>query len=273
MINTEKRNPNTIHLDQMSALEIVEVMNQENANSVSSLIPCYAQIAAGIDAIAEAFSTGGRLLSIGAGTSGRLAVLDASECPPTFGVPYEQVMGICAGGMSALVRSSENKEDDPDEGIQELKDRQLSGKDVVVGISASGGAAYVCNALEYANSLGCTTICISSNADSSLARIAAISICPDTGPEVLTGSTRLKAGNAQKMVLNMLSTGAMVRSGYVYENLMINLKPTNIKLRGRVIRILQEITEYDEVRAVALLERSNWVIKDAIRLWKEEDAQ
>jgi len=273
MINTEKRNPSTMHLDQMSALEIVRVMNQENANSVSSLAPCYARIAEAIEAIAAAFSQGGRMISIGAGTSGRLAVLDASECPPTFGVSCDQVIGICAGGMGALVRSSENKEDDPQEGIQELKDRQLCGKDVVIGISASGGAAYVCKALDYANNLGCTTICISSNANSPLAQIAHIAICPDTGPEVLTGSTRLKAGNAQKMILNMLSTGAMVRSGYVYENLMINLKPTNIKLRGRVIRILREITDYDEAQAVDLLERSNWVIKDAIRLWKKEGPQ
>ena len=188
MINTENRNPNTMHLDQMSALEIVSVMNQENANSVSSLEPCYARIAEGIEAIAAAFSQGGRMISIGAGTSGRLAVLDASECPPTFGVSCDQVIGICAGGMSALVRSSENKEDDPQEGIQELKDRQLCGNDVVIGISASGGAAYVCKALDYANSLGCTTICISSNANSPLAQIAHIAICPDTGPEVLTGS-------------------------------------------------------------------------------------
>lgn len=270
MIRTEERNPATMHLDQMSALEIARVMNRENANSVAALEPVLPQVAEAVDIIAGAFAKGGRLFYIGAGTSGRLAVVDAAECPPTFGVPQGQVIGICAGGMKTLVSASENVEDDPDEGVAELKDRKLCADDVVVGISASGGAAYVCNALVFARESGCATVCISSNPQSKLAEIAHIAICPDTGPEVLTGSTRLKAGNAQKMVLNMLSTGAMVRSGYVYENLMINLKPTNIKLRGRVIRILREITGTDEETATALLEQGNWVIRDAIRIWKEQ---
>lgn len=268
MIPTEERNQSTMHLDQMSALEIAQAMNRENANSVAALEPVLLQVAEAVDAITVAFSKGGRLFYIGAGTSGRLAVVDAAECPPTFGVPQGQVVGICAGGIKTLVSASENIEDDPDEGVEELKSRDLCADDVVVGISASGGAAYVCNALTYAKELGCATVSISSNPQSKLAKIARIAISPDTGPEVLTGSTRLKAGNAQKMILNMLSTGAMVRSGYVYENLMINLKPTNIKLRGRVIRIVREITDTQEEEAIALLEQSNWVIRDAIRIWK-----
>lgn len=270
MIQTEQRNPGTMNLDKMSALEIAQVMNRENAVSVAALEPVLPQVAFAIDAITEAFSKGGRLFYIGAGTSGRLAVQDAAECPPTFGVPKDQVVGICAGGLQTLVNASENIEDDPAGGVIELKSHNLRGCDVVVGISASGGAAYVCNALVFAKSLGCVTVGISSNPGSKLDLLADISIGANTGPEVLTGSTRLKAGNAQKMILNMLSTGAMVRSGYVYENMMINLKPTNIKLRGRVIRIVREITGYSEGQAVELLDQSGWVIRDAMRIWKEQ---
>ena len=270
MLNTEKRNPNTMHLDQMDAMQIVQVMNEENAKSVESLVPVFPQIAQAIDAITEAFSQGGRLIYMGAGTSGRLCVIDAAECPPTFGVSREQVVGICAGGLKTMVQASENSEDDPEEGIRELTDRGLTSKDVVVGISASGGAAYVRNAIVHAKNLGCVTVGITSNPGSKLGQLADIDISPDTGAEVLTGSTRLKAGNAQKMILNMLSTGAMVRSGHVYENMMVNLRPTNIKLKARVIRIVREITGYEESQAVTLLENGNWVIKDALRLWKED---
>lgn len=270
MLNTEKRNPKTMHLDKMTSLEIAQVMNEENANSVAALTPALPKIAEAIDVIADAFTAGGRLMYIGAGTSGRLAVVDAAECPPTFGVPKTQVVGIIAGGMQTMVQASENIEDNPEDGIRELKERDLNSRDVVVGISAAGGAAYVINALEYAQSIGCSTIGVTSNPGSKLDEISQISIAVDTGAEVLTGSTRLKAGNAQKFILNMLSTGAMVRSGYVYENLMINLKPTNIKLRARVIRIVSQITGYDEASAVALLEQGNWVIRDALRIWKEE---
>lgn len=268
MLSTEQRNPKTMHLDKMTSLEIVQVMNEENAYSVACLTPALPRIARAVDAIAEAFAQGGRLLYLGAGTSGRLAIIDAAECPPTFGVPREQVVGIIAGGMKTMVHASENAEDDPQDGIRELQERNVTAADVVVGISAAGGAAFVCNALKYAKSLGCTTVGITSNPGSELDQISDISIAVDTGAEVLTGSTRLKAGNAQKMILNMLTTGAMVRSGYVYENLMINLKPTNIKLRARVIRIVSQITGYDEQASTELLEKSNWVIRDALRLWK-----
>ena len=269
MNRTEMRNAHTTHLDSMSALEIAQVMNRENANSVAAVEAVLPRVGRAIEAIAEAFEKGGRLFYLGAGTSGRLAVQDAAECPPTFGAPREQVVGICAGGEKTLVAASENIEDDPADGIRELKQRGLESRDVVVGLSASGGAAYVCRALKYANDLGCVTVGISSNPGSSLERIAAIAITPDTGPEVLTGSTRLKAGNAQKMILNMLSTGAMTLTGHVYENMMINLRPTNQKLRGRVIRILRQITGLDEEAAVALLEQSQWVLRDAVTLWKE----
>lgn len=270
MLRTEERNARTIHLDKMSALEIVQAMNYENAVSVEAVEAVLPQVAQAIDVITEAFAKGGRLFYLGAGTSGRLAVVDAAECPPTFGAPPEQVVGIIAGGQKTMVSASENIEDDPDDGIRELKSRALGSRDVVVGLSAAGGAAYVCNALRYAKTLGCVTVGISSNPGSPLEQLADISITPDTGPEALTGSTRLKAGNAQKMILNMLSTGAMVRSGHVYENLMINLRPTNIKLRSRVIRIVCEITGYEMAQAEALLEQAGWSIREAIGLWKEK---
>ena len=168
-----------------------------------------------------------------------------------------------------MFRASEGQEDDPNEGIEALKTHGITKTDVVVGLSAADGAAFVCNAIAFANSLGCVTIGISCNSGSKLEQLSSIPITPNTGAEALTGSTRLKAGNAQKMILNMLSTGAMVRSGHVYENMMINLKPTNIKLRGRVIRIVREITDLPEADAIALLEKAGWVIKDALKLWKE----
>lgn len=270
MLNTEMRNARTMHLDEMSALEIAQAMNYENARSVEAVEAVLPQVAKAIDAITESFAQGGRLFYIGCGTSGRLAVVDAAECPPTFGAPPEQVVGIIAGGAKTMTAASEGQEDDPNGGIAELKDRGLTAKDVVVGLSAAGGAAFVNNAIVFANDMGCVTVGISCNPGSKLEQLSRIPITPDTGAEALTGSTRLKAGNAQKMILNMLSTGAMVRSGHVYENMMINLKPTNIKLRGRVIRITREITGLAEDRAIDLLERANWVIRDALRLWKEE---
>ena len=191
--------------------------------------------------------------------------MDAAECPPTFGVPNDMVIGLMAGGLGAMVNASENREDDPEASLAELKEKNLNKNDVVVGISAAGGAAYVLNAILYAKSLGCTTVAITSNKESAIDRAADISICPDTGPEVITGSTRLKAGTAQKLILNMLSTGAMIRSGYVYENLMINLKPTNTKLRSRVIGIVADITGETSKEAQARLEKNNWVIKEAIK--------
>ena len=270
MLHTEMRNQRTTHLDKMTPLEIAQAMNYENMRSVEAVEAVLPQVAQALDAIAAAFALGGRLFYIGCGTSGRLAVLDAAECPPTFGADPGQVVGIIAGGSKCLTAASEGQEDDPNGGIAELESRHLTANDVVVGISAAGGAAYVNNAIAYAKNLGCVTVGISSNPGSKLETLVQIPITPDTGAEALTGSTRLKAGNAQKMILNMLSTGAMVRSGHVYENMMINLKPTNIKLRARVIRIVREITSLSEEAAIDLLEKANWVIRDALRLWKEE---
>ena len=255
MLKTEMRNPRTTHIDKMSPLEIAKIMNEENAYCVRAVEAELSQIAKAIDAIAESLQTGGRLFYVGAGTSGRLGIVDAAECPPTFGVPNDTVIGIMAGGLPAMVNASENREDDPEASVAELKAYSLNKNDVVVGISAAGGAAYVCNAVLYAKRLGCTTVGITSNKGSKLDTLADIPISPDTGPEVITGSTRLKAGTAQKLVLNMLSTGAMIRSGYVYENLMINLKPTNAKLTQRVIGIVSEITGESAEQAQARLER------------------
>ena len=265
MLKTEMRNPKTTHIDKMSPLEIAKVMNEENAYCVPAVEAELPQVALAIDAIADSLQKGGRLFYVGAGTSGRLGIVDAAECPPTFGVPNDMIIGLMAGGLGAMVNASENREDDPEASLAELKEYGLKGKDVVVGISAAGGAAYVLNAILYAKSLGCTTVAITSNKESAIDRAADISICPDTGPEVITGSTRLKAGTAQKLILNMLSTGAMIRSGYVYENLMINLKPTNTKLRGRVIGIVADITGETKKEAEARLEKNNWVIKEAIK--------
>ena len=265
MLKTEMRNPRTTHIDKMSPLEIAKVMNEENAYCVRAVEAELPQIALAMDAIAVALQNGGRLFYVGAGTSGRLGIIDAAECPPTFGVSSDTVVGLMAGGLPAVVNASENREDDPEASVAELKAKNLNAKDVVVGISAAGGAAYVLNAIRYAKSLGCTTVAITSNKESPIDLAADIPISPDTGPEVITGSTRLKAGTAQKLILNMLSTGAMIRSGYVYENLMINLKPTNEKLRRRVIGIVAEITGESAESAELRLEKNNWIIKEAIK--------
>ena len=266
MLKTEMRNEKTMHIDRMSALEIAKVMNEENMNAVRAVEKELDSVAEGIEAITKAFSNGGRLFYVGAGTSGRLGVLDASECPPTFGVPESMVVGIMAGGQEALSRAGEGEEDSAEAGKADIEKYDLKQEDVVVGISASGGAAYVNSALEYAKSLGCIIIGITSNAGSLLDKMADISICPDTGAEVVTGSTRLKAGTAQKLILNMLSTGAMIKSGYVYENLMINLEPGNSKLRQRMVRITSDILNVSYKDAEQRLEQSGWSIKKAIEM-------
>lgn len=264
MLKTEMRNEKSMHIDEMDSLAIARLMNEENRNAVMAVETECEKIAQAIDAVAEAFKKKGRLIYIGAGTSGRLGVLDASECPPTFGVPYDQVIGIIAGGYERLVTAGENAEDIGENGVADLKAISLCEKDVVVGISASGGAAYVTEALRYAKSLGCVTVSVTSNAGSPMDKVADISISPDTGAEVITGSTRLKAGTAQKLILNMISTGAMIRSGYVYENLMINLKPSNKKLRDRVIRITMEISGAEREKAIDALEKADWDIRKAV---------
>ena len=263
MLNTEKRNENTMHIDKMSTLDMVKLMSEENYVAVKAVEDAAQSIAEAVDAIAFSMENGGRLYYIGAGTSGRLGVLDASECPPTFGVSPDLVSGIIAGGYDCLVKASEGGEDSYENGILDVKDRLRAG-DVIVGISAAGGAKYVLGALEWAKANGCVTVGVTSNADSLLAKNADIAIFTDTGAEIITGSTRLKAGTAQKLVLNILSTAAMVKTGRVYENLMINLRPTNEKLRKRVISIVCEIKKIEENEAIALLEANEWNISKAV---------
>lgn len=268
MLKTEMRNPKSMHIDNMSSLDIARLMSEENAVAVKAVDAECEHIAAAVDAVANAFDHGGRLIYTGAGTSGRLGVLDASECPPTFGVPNGMVVGVIAGGYERLVTAGESAEDSGEAGINDLKALNINENDVIVGISASGGAAYVNDSLSYAKSLGCTTVGVTSNAGSPLDRVADISICTDTGAEVVTGSTRLKAGTAQKLVLNMISTGAMIKTGYVYENLMINLKPSNKKLHARVISIVAEISGKTEKEAEKALDMCDWDIRKACDMLK-----
>jgi len=263
MLKTEMRNEKTRHIDQMESLDIVRLMNEENMNSVLAVQSSLPQIAKAVDAAAEALANGGKMVYIGAGTSGRLGVLDASECPPTFGVSPEVVMGIIAGGPERMFRAGEGAEDVYENGARDAAEVLKPG-DLLVGISAAGGAKYVIGALEYAKKLGCTTVSLASNENSAIGKVADIEIVCDTGAEVITGSTRLKAGNSQKFVLNMLSTGAMIRTGKVYENLMINLKPSNEKLRGRVIRITSDILSCGEEKAEELLEKHGWSIRETV---------
>ena len=218
MLRTELRNENSTHIDQMTSLEMVQLMNKENMNSVLAVEAALPQIALAVDAAAKAIGNGGKLVYIGAGTSGRLGVLDASECPPTFGVDHETVQGIIAGGPERMFKAGENAEDVYENGVADVE-KVLKAGDVLVGISAAGGAKYVIGALEKAKEMGCTTVSVSSNPDTAIEKVADIAIVCDTGPEVVTGSTRLKAGNSQKFVLNMLSTCAMIKTGKVYENL------------------------------------------------------
>ena len=270
MLRTEMRNEASAHIDKMDTLEMLQLINRENMNSVMAVDAALDQIAKVCDVVAEQIEKGGRLIYIGAGTSGRLGVMDAAECPPTYGVSRDQVIGIIAGGDNCLRCAAEAQEDSREDGVTDLKQYHICEKDVVVGISASGGAAYVVGALEYANQIGAITVSLTSNYGSAMERIAEYSIVTDTGPEVITGSTRMKSGNAQKFVLNMLSTVAMVKTGKVYENMMINLKPTNQKLRARVIRIVCEILACTPEEAVRRLEQHNWDIRSTAEKYKEE---
>lgn len=264
ILKTEMRNPNTKNIDRMSTSQMLECIQRENENAVLSVRQALDKIEIACDVIAEKLSKDGRLIYVGAGTSGRLGVLDASECPPTFGVPRSMVVGIIAGGEKCMFQAAEGEEDNYKSGIKDLKDKQLTKNDVVVGISAAGNAQYVIGALDYAKELGCETIGITSNEDTLITKSAKISIITDTGAEVITGSTRMKAGTAQKIILNMLSTVAMIKLGNVYENMMINLRPTNDKLTLRMIRIVTEIISVSEEEAKKLLEESNWNIRSAV---------
>ena len=268
---TEARNPYSMNMDKMSSEEMARLVIKANYEAVKAVEDAAESIAKAIDAIANSFENGGRLFYIGAGTSGRLGVLDAAECPPTFGVPYEQVQGIIAGGKERMFRAGENEEDKYEKGCEAIAEHGVTAKDVVVGISAAGNAAYVVGALEAAKALGALTVGISSNPDTKILNASDVQIFTDTGAEVLTGSTRLKAGTAQKIVLNTITTCAMTKTGKVYENMMINLSPSNEKLRKRVIRIVTEILSCDDEKAEKLLDENSWIIKNAVEAAKEDN--
>ena len=266
---TEQANPASAGIDTLPTADVLRILNQEDrlvAEAVGREIPA---IARAVDAIAGALRKGGRLFYIGAGTSGRLGVLDASECPPTFGAPPEQVQGIMAGGVDALWRPTETTEDDPAIGVHDLQQRGFRATDVLVGIAASGRTPYVLGAIEEANRLGAVTIGLSCTPDSELARAAQIAITPLAGPEVVAGSTRLKAGTAQKMVLNMLTTGTFIRLGYVYKNLMVNVQPNNTKLLDRARRIVAAAAGVDYERAARLLDEAGGDVRVAIVMEKK----
>ncbi|QOR16069.1 N-acetylmuramic acid 6-phosphate etherase [Haemophilus parainfluenzae] len=263
---TEQRNPNSMHVDSLSALEIVQLMNEEDKQVPLAIEKCLPQIAQAAECIVAAFQQGGRLVYIGAGTSGRLGVLDASECPPTFGVSPEMVKGIIAGGERALRHPIEGAEDSKAQAVVDLQTIHFSSKDVLVGIAASGRTPYVIGALEYAKSLGSVTVSIASNPNSAMANIVDIAIDTVVGPEVLTGSSRLKSGTAQKLVLNMLTTASMILMGKCYQNLMVDVQASNEKLKARAICIVMQATDCDKALAEETLKQADQNAKLAIMM-------
>lgn len=261
---TEGRNPASETIDQLTTEQMLTVINQEDqkvALAVEAILP---QIARAVDAITAAFAAGGRLIYCGAGTSGRLGILDASECPPTFGSPPEQVQGLIAGGHRAILQAVENAEDNRQQGAIDLQNVDFSAGDILVGIAASGRTPYVLGAMEYAEQCGAVVIALSCNPQGEMAAKAAIALTPVVGPEVITGSSRLKAGTAQKMVLNMLTTGAMIRSGKVFGNLMVDVEATNHKLVKRQINIVMQATDCDAATAEQALNACHGHCKTAI---------
>ena len=264
MRETETRNERTKHIDRMCTEEMLEAMQRENENAAKAVRNALKSIGRVIEKIDIRMKAGGRLIYAGCGTSGRLGVLDASEIPPTFGAEGK-VIALIAGGDKALRKAAEGAEDDEEQGKKDLENLAIKKEDSVIGISAAGGAAYVKGALNAAGEKGCYTACITSNRDAEISGYAEDTICTETGAEAITGSTRMKAGTAQKMVLNMISTALMIKQGYVYENLMINLKPTNQKLRKRMENIVCELTGCTEQEAVRLLDGNGWDIKKILR--------
>ena len=261
---TEGRNPASETIDQLTTEQMLTVINQEDqkvALAVEAILP---QITRAVDAITAAFTAGGRLIYCGAGTSGRLGILDASECPPTFGSPPEQVQGLIAGGQRAILQAVENAEDNRQQGAIDLQKVDFSAGDILVGIAASGRTPYVLGAMEYAEQCGAVVIALSCNPQGEMAAKAAIALTPVVGPEVITGSSRLKAGTAQKMVLNMLTTGAMIRSGKVFGNLMVDVEATNHKLVKRQINIVMQATDCDADTAEQALNACHGHCKTAI---------
>jgi N-acetylmuramic acid 6-phosphate etherase len=264
---TESRNPFTENIDELPTLDMLHLISDEDRKAVASVVATLPDIAKAVDEIALRIEDGGRLFYIGAGTSGRLGVLDASEIPPTFSVPSTLVQGIIAGGDSALRKSSESSEDSAEQGAADLAAAGFTGQDVVVGIAASGRTPYVLGALAHATPLGALTIALTCVPESPMAALTDIAITPITGPEIITGSTRMKAGTATKLVLNMISTGVMIKTGAVYGNLMVNMQTTNAKLVDRAQRIIMAATGIDQPDAAILLEESG-TIKTAIVMQK-----
>ncbi len=261
---TEGRNPASQNIDELSTEAMLRVINDEDkkvALAVEAIVPQIAQV---VDAITAAFSNGGRLIYCGAGTSGRLGILDASECPPTFGTPRSQVVGLIAGGHTAILQAVENAEDNIEQGAQDLKDIDFNANDVLVGIAASGRTPYVLGALAYAKQQGAFSTALTCNPNSPMSRAADVALTPVVGPEVVTGSSRMKAGTAQKLVLNMLTTGAMIRSGKVYGNLMVDVEATNQKLVQRQINIVKQATDCDDATAQQALNACQGHCKTAI---------
>ncbi len=263
---TEQRNPESTNIDQMTALEIVSLINQQDKTVPLAIEKCLPQIAVAVEKIVQAFQDGGRLVYIGAGTSGRLGVLDASECPPTFGVDPAMVVGLIAGGEQALRHPIEGAEDNLAQGKIDLQQIDFSKQDVLVGIAASGRTPYVIGALQYAHELGATTVAIASNPDSKMAELADIAIETVVGAEVLTGSSRMKSGTAQKLVLNMLTTASMILLGKCYQNLMVDVQASNEKLKARAVRIVMQATDCSEYKAIKALKLAENNSKVAIMM-------
>ena len=263
-IATERRNPRTAHIDALSTLEMARLMNSEDKRVAEAVEAVCPQIARAIDLIAERLRAGGRLVYCGSGTSGRLGILDAVECPPTFSTDPDRVIGLIAGGPGAVFRAVEGAEDDRPRGEADLRGISFSKKDMLAGLSASGRTPYVLGAMAYARGLGAAVIAVTCCPGSEMDLLADIGIAPEPGPEVIAGSTRLKSGTAEKLVLNMLSTGAMIRLGKVYGNLMVDVRPGNEKLRRRCVRIVREATDADEPAARKALDACGWRCKPAI---------
>ena len=261
---TENLNKNTENIDTATTLDVVKMINNEDFNAVNAVQKCLPEISKAVDIIVENFNNGGRLIYFGAGTSGRLGVLDASECPPTFSTPETMVVGVIAGGDHALRHAIEGAEDKPEFAKEDFDKLNINENDTVVAISASGNAAYVVEVLKLAKEKNCKTIAVTSNKNALTKEFADIFICAETGAEAISGSTRMKAGTAQKLILNMLTTASMVKIGKVYKNYMIDVKPTNDKLKKRAVKITASIAEVDEQKAKEVLSANGYKIKHAI---------
>ena len=263
-LTTESRNSSSLNIDKVSTLDMVKIINNEDKKVDLAFEKELVKIAEAIDGIVSGMQKGGRLIYIGAGTSGRLGILDASECPPTYGVSEELVQGIIAGGTEAIFRAKEGAEDSKELAIEDLKSKNITENDTIVGLAASGRTPYVIGGLEYANKIGALTVSITCNANSEVAKVSKVSIAPVVGAEVVTGSTRMKAGTAQKLVLNMLSTGTMIKLGKVYGNLMVDVRATNKKLVERAKKIVCEATGVDREVAEKVLKETNYDVKLSI---------